>query len=187
MSRGFTLIELVVALTLAALAAALLFDGVRVATRTLERLESRRDEEDLLLAMRLLAQELERARRLSGEADAMRFVAPAPARLDGGMVRFSVDTVSGPGGARLVLSYAREAAGGAPRSAALARHLQLVRFEYLGEPVPGAGARWSERWEAKDGLPRSVRMALWPQGASGAPRLLYFAPRLTGIRPEPPA
>jgi prepilin-type N-terminal cleavage/methylation domain-containing protein len=187
MSRGFTLIELVVALLLAVLAATLLFDALRLATRTLERLETRHDAQDVLVATRLLTTEVERARRLSGEPDGLRFLAPAPPRLGGGMYNFSVAIAVAPDGSRLVLSYARQGAGAAERSAVLARGLRFARFEYFGEPPASAAAQWTSRWEAKDGLPRVVRVKLLADGPAAAPHELYFRPRLTGIRPEPPA
>jgi prepilin-type N-terminal cleavage/methylation domain-containing protein len=184
MSRGFTLVELLVALALAALAALLLFDGARVASGTLARVQARSEAQDALVATRFAARELERARRLAGEPDGLRFLAPAPPRAGGGMFVLSLAAGGEPQARRLVLGYARRD-GSAARSAVLAQGLRLVRFEYLAEKGPSG--EWLERWDERDGLPRAVRVKLFGSDPAAGPHELYFTPRLTGIRPEPPA
>jgi hypothetical protein len=85
---------------------------------------------------------------------------------------------------RLVLGYARRG-DGAARSAVIAHGLRLVRFEYLAEKDPSG--EWLARWDERDGLPRAVRVTLFESDPAAEPHQLYFTPRLTGIRPEPPA
>ena len=98
---------------------------------------------------------------------------------------FALGLAKEPDGRRLVLSLAREQ-GGEERSAVLVRGLRFVQFEYLAEPPPGLPRAWRSRWDARDGLPRAVRVRLAAEAGTSAPEELYFTPRLTGIRPEPP-
>lgn len=172
MSRGFTLVEVLASLALVGLLAVFMADGLRLSYRTLAATEARREQQEAALASRFLARELERAYRLAGEPAAMEFQAPRAARGAGtGLYRFKVVRSD----ARLVLTYGPSDAAGAPREALLADGVRSVEFDYLGES-------WMSRWPATQGLPRAVRIRL----AGRDERVLYFEPRLTGIRPEAP-
>jgi prepilin-type N-terminal cleavage/methylation domain-containing protein len=170
MSRGFTLVEVLASLALVGLLAVFMADGLRLAYRTLAATEARREQQEAALTARFLARELERAYRLAGEPAAMEFQAPRAARGAGtGLYRFKVVR----NGERLVLSYAASDTGGAPREALLADRVRSAQFDYLGES-------WMSRWPATQGLPRAVRIHV----SGRDERVLYFEPRLTGIRPE---
>jgi general secretion pathway protein J len=164
-SRGLTLLELIVALAILSAILALLADGLRLAARTSTALEATATRShEVYAAGRLLARQVEQARRLSGERAAMRFVA--------GMHSFSLDTPLAEDGRQLVLRF-----GG--RSAVLARRLETAQFDYF------ASGAWASHWDEAERLPRLIRVRLtsrddtsrhWPE--------LLLAPRLAASRPE---
>jgi prepilin-type N-terminal cleavage/methylation domain-containing protein len=171
-SRGFTLVEVLASLARVGLLAAFMADGLRLAYRTLAATDARREQQEAALATRFLARQLERADRLAGEPAAMEFQAPRTARGAGtGVYRFKVVRSD----ARLLLTYAPHDAPGAPREALLVDGVRAAPFHYHGE-------NWVPRWPATQGLPRAVRIHV----AGRDERILYFEPRLTGIRPEAP-
>lgn len=184
--RGFTLLELMVALLLLAVMTPLLLGGLRLGTRTADAVEERtRAAQDLHLAGGFLARQIEQAQAagFAGGPHALRFVAPLPAHLGaGGMYAFAVGLAPGAQGRDLVLSYElyqderweRFGAVTAQR-AVLARGLSAASFEYYG-------AGWASHWERSDELPRLVRLRVVP--ADGAPRELLVAPRISQPRPE---
>lgn len=137
--RGFTLLELVVALALFALLALLLGDALRLAGRTAQALEERAVRaHELHVALHFLARELERAHALEGGRGALRFSA--------GTRAFALEGRQG--SLRLVHDG---------RSTVLAQGLEEVRFAYLGE------AAWQDAWEERE-PPRLVRIRLVPGG-----------------------
>jgi general secretion pathway protein J len=190
-SRGFTLLELVVALALLGITTVLLFNGLRLAARSAHAVEMRtRAALDAHLAGLFLRRQVETAQALefSGERDGLRFVAPLPAHLSpGGMYLFTVGLAQEAGGKQLVLRYELYQAGawerfGAaqPASTILARQLEDVQFGYL-EPAQGAGpATWASRWAEKDRLPQLVRLRL---SAGARTQELVMAPKLATSRP----
>ena len=103
--RGFTLLELVIALMLLGLMLPLAFAGLRLGLATWDSVEDRLNaDNDQLLAHDFLRRQLERAQlptqrdlsvepdfSFNGNADRLQFVAPLPAHLgQGGMYRFEL-------------------------------------------------------------------------------------------------
>jgi prepilin-type N-terminal cleavage/methylation domain-containing protein len=151
--RGFTLLELVVALTLLGVLAAVLADGLSLAARTSRAVQERATRaHEVHVAMHFLARQAERAQTLSGEHNAMRFAAGT---------RFSAVFFED-GELRLVQEG---------MTTILARGLEEARFAYFERDG------WRARWDAEDGLPRLVRVTLAPGGE------LVIAPRLHAPRP----
>lgn len=164
MSRGFTLIELLVALVLLGVMTTLLAEGLWLAARTATAVDARAtSSHDTYLARRFLAQQVARARRLSGERDAMQFVA--------GMHSFSIETPRDEDGKRLVLRYGE-------RSAVLARALQDVQLDYY------ASGEWRPEWKDAERLPRLIRLRLTPLDRTTPWPELMLAPQLGAARPE---
>ena len=164
MSRGFTLIELLVALVLLAAMSVLLGQGLWLAARTSAAVDERATStHDAYLAGRFLGQQVARARSLSGERDAMRFVA--------GLHAFSIDTLREDDGKRLVLRYAE-------RSAVLARALQDVRLDYY------AAGEWRPEWKSSQPLPRLIRLQLTPLDRTAPPSELMLAPHIEASASE---
>lgn len=161
---GFTLVELLVALVLLSAMTVLLGQGLWLAARTATAVDARaQSAHDGYAAERFLAQQAARARRLSGERDAMQFIA--------GRHAFSIDTRREADGRRLVLRYGE-------RSAVLAQALQDVQLEYY------AAGEWRPEWKEADRLPGLIRLRLTPLDRAAAREEWLMAPRLSAARPE---
>lgn len=179
MSRGFTLLELLVALLLVGAMAALLVSGLTTGVRAWETVGTRAGSaQDLHLALQVVARQVEQARRVSGEHDRLEVLSPLPPHLDAaGLVSVQIDAARREGVRELVLRYPR-ASDEAMHSAVLAAGLQEAQFFYLGRGAAPDG--WASRWDPSHGLPRLIRLRLVPRQASGraAERELVVAPRL---------
>lgn len=171
-ARGFTLVEMLVALALVALAAALLASALRLGLRTWGAVEARAaTTQDLRLGLRFVARQIEAARELSGEHDALALVAALPPQRGVGVgpMRFEI---TGQGGRRaLVVRFGTE-------SAVLLNGLREARFSYRDAEPGGA---WTSSWDGARGLPALVRVQLAPAGDAPASEVLA-APRLGDSR-----
>lgn len=187
-SRGFTLLETLVALTLLAVMLTLLFAGLRTGIRAWDAGTGRGDRADqVLLAFSFVRKELTAAfpwrlkdplsvkLAFRGERERLRFVSMRPAEIGGGGLAF--------------VSFEYEPGRGAQQSgrmlmrrtfaAAESRDLSPVdeaeaftildgvtgaRFEYFGAENDTAQPSWSDRWEHPQRLPSHVRLALKLRG-----------------------
>jgi prepilin-type N-terminal cleavage/methylation domain-containing protein len=195
-ARGFTLIEVALALSIAAAVLVIVFDGLRVALAAWSRGEARASELDHARGVLVL---LERA--LDG-AFPYRFVGPEQREVrilfDGrpDQVTFATLAPPFPGSVPIAftaVSLSREAAGLTLRQRVLPNLLALdrlapvlvdpettgMRFRYLGEQ-PGA---WQDEWDMsrEETIPRAVEITLVGRaGASGgAARILTVPIRAT--------
>ena len=185
--RGFTLIELVVALTLLALLTTALTAALRIETERLDRRSDRLERSAELAAACAFLRELiaearpiapmdrvERAIVFDGHDDHLEFLAPAPATAaPGGLYLFSVERVDG----RLQLRSrlfdgVLRAADGAPTL--LVDGVREAHFAYLG-------ADWTTDWVDRPRLPLLVRLDIALADGEPAPALLA-APRLAAPR-----
>jgi general secretion pathway protein J len=167
--RGFTLIEVLIALTLTGIVSLLALEGVRLTamgvgrlTDRADRLEARRSLEDLLrreLGATFAAPRRRDQASFVGGPQSLQFVALAE---DGGagLYRDALVVETQDGVRRLALTRRRLDAMGA----AEARHVVLVprlgawRIGYFGAPAPGADAAWQDRWEGLRDPPALVRL-----------------------------
>jgi general secretion pathway protein J len=119
-ARGFTLLELLVAMTLLALLAGLLFGGLSFGVRVWEKGDAELEKmAELQIAQGLIRRLISRALVtdlakgedegaviFEGTAEAVRFVGPAPAQsLPGGFYRLSIRADDVSGKSRLVMSW----------------------------------------------------------------------------------
>jgi general secretion pathway protein J len=203
-ARGFTLLELVIALLLVAVMMPLLFNSLRLGARTWDSLEERtRDTHDLHLAALFLKQLIEQAQpfapdargeaRISfaGEPHALRFVAPLPAPLGtGGMHWFTLEVVAGDDGKQLVLSHELyqgedwdRFAPAPPDSVVLAHGLSEAQLDYLEAPDALGVSLWAARSDDERQLPQLVRLRLAAGEGSNARRYeLLAAPKMAASR-----
>jgi general secretion pathway protein J len=199
--RGFTLVELLVALALLALMSATLLGSLALAGRSWDAGEAKVNDTTSMrvshefLRAQLEGQHAQRMKKMpewpilfAGERDELRFAAPLPARVQGGGVwyyRLRVADVDGKSSLVLdrmipdVLSNALPDFGGAEHSV-LATGVTSVSFSYLG-PEPGVAAggaepAWRERWEDRHRLPQLIRIDVRTERGSPWPTL-YAAPR----------
>lgn len=190
-ARGFTLLELLIAVTLLAAMMAMLFGGLRSGMdgaarldRRLEALDDLRTAQSVLRRLLTAAQPLAtisggRVIAFDGRPDGIDFVAALPQPLGGGLAQFRVrHDRSG------LLEVLRVPLGGEGaefdfRKAATSPLLEKVSrlaIEYFGPDRDGRLV-WQGSWREVDALPNLIRLRLdsasplpWPE--------LVIAPRL---------
>jgi len=155
-AKGFTLVELLLALALAAIVALLAVGATRFAAQGLERvsvgaqrLDTRRSLEALLrrsLEDSLAPAALPNERPLEGDSARVRWLAPAE-DAGAGLYREELRLE----GQALVLTRT-PVGGGAAQRTVLAPRARL-RLTYFG-------TEWRDSWQGMAGLPRLVRVAL---------------------------
>jgi general secretion pathway protein J len=185
-SRGFTLVELLVALTLLGLISVLLFGGLRFGARAWDAGESRlaalgEVEAVQTLLRRQLAQitvprqvrtEDGRSPMFAGSAGSLRYVAPLPARTGlGGLYVFDLDTGGAGEGLSLAWRVHRPDVPLAERNQELAGERLLlpgaaaVRFSYYGRHRPEEPLAWRDDWDAASTMPLLIRVEVsFPAG-----------------------
>lgn len=189
-ARGFSLLELLIAITLLGFILTLLFAVFRTSQRSWDAAEQRIEEVSRMqTARRFLDNTLTRAypfawKKLpektlafAGQPQRLDFITELPAHLGGGglqQVTLAVETVEGNEGVQqLVFRNApldREAAGFPPAAAGeahvIVEQARGIRFSYYGpEPsaldkVPVAPSRWSGEWLNAKRLPKMVRIEI---------------------------
>ena len=194
--RGFTLLEVLVALALLSAGLALAFAVLRSAgaigargEALAERSETLRTAEGFLrqrLASALpisYSQDAESGQplRFSGDARHMSFVADLPDYLGrGGPYLHRIDFTDDH---RLVVSFALVQAGQVfeertPRSPeALAAGLRALRFRYRGPDAEGRLGPWQEEWTIRDRLPLMVAMQAQDAQGRDWPELVVALPQ----------
>lgn len=183
-SRGFTLLETVVALTLLAVMLGMLFAGLRTGLRAWDAGLARAERADhLLLAVGFVRRELEAAFpwrlkdpmavRLAflGEGERVRFVSSRPAQLGAGglaFVSFAFEPArGGERNGRLVMRRAFAAANEADLASleeaqpfTLLEGVTAARFSYFGAPNDVTAPAWADAWQALQRMPSHVRVEL---------------------------
>ena len=179
---GFTLLELLVAITLLGLIVTLLFGGLRFGTRAWEAADERIDQSSELQVVqsfmrRRLGQAYpldvsqpaaERRIAFAGTPEGVTFATMLPAHLGlGGFYWLSFYSDEGSDGKRLVASWRlfqpgtdEVADAGAAGITVLAERISGVEFSYFGPSDPGRPAEWQDRWEGVGSLPALVRIGV---------------------------
>jgi general secretion pathway protein J len=191
-TAGFTLVELLVALTLFAVLSILLFGGLRFGMRASETGNARLDRAgDLAAAAGFLRGELADAQPLTkeedsrksiafeGETGSIEFVALAPPYLALGgweVLRIGVERQGSSG--LLVVNWRLVRDDGAaavpPRGrAVLLDRVKSVAFGYFGAPTKGGDPpRWYAHWRDAGALPALVRLRLGFADGTSAPDII---------------
>jgi general secretion pathway protein J len=180
-ARGFTLLEMLVAITLFALVLVILYAGYRLGVRSWESGERTHTAvSELRLAgsfiRRYAAQALPlavsegNAWRLwfEGEPGRLVFVTAMPAHLgQGGMYEMTVHADKQDDGITLMVSRRLlhpDAEPGKPgvddRNRPLVESLEHATFDYFGAIDSGSPESWHSSWESNQRLPRLVRLRL---------------------------
>ena len=178
--RGFTLLEILVAVTLLGLLMVALFGGVRLGVRAWEASGSRVDSDARLTAVQdFLRERLTQARLPSavaaageagpafrGEPDRLSFVTLMPEHLDPGLDRMTLGLTAAADGADLSVRWWPAALGDDPaaardsvRSRVLIARVAGLHLAYFGARGPNQPPAWSEVWDQPQ-LPLLVRVQL---------------------------
>jgi general secretion pathway protein J len=176
--RGFTLLELIVSLSILGLLMVLLFSGMRFGIRASE---SGNDETNRVVQIRLAQGTLRRQLRqaspihnrspdnkqqiiFTGASDELSFVAPLAGAVTG-LYLITVRSDEYRAGNKLVMEYVpwtpgveNTAAQFEKSSVVLLESVDEARFAYLGTAYPGQPAVWMDRWESTTTLPRLVNI-----------------------------
>jgi len=199
-AHGFTLVELLIALTLLALISAVIFGALDLSGRSWDRGEVRAEATaGMRLAQEFLRTNLEaqhplRLRKVAefplmfgGEADSLRYAAPIPERvLGGGVWYFRLSVAKDEAKSPLILERVIPDLGAstipgfdkAERSV-LAENIAELKIQYYGrDPDSNAAVdpTWRDKWDDKQRLPMLIRIDVTPKAAPPWPTLIV-APR----------
>ena len=200
-TRGFTLIEVLLATVLLAAGLALAFTTLRAATATAQRGEAMAQRNERMRAVagflntRLvaarplpcaIAQDTGRPLRVVGEVDRMRFVADLPDYLGHGgpyIHEFHLEDAGAGDGHDLMLSLSvlqpLDADTGVVEPLPpepLVRNVQSVRFRYRALDADGRPGEWQDQWRARERLPMQVEIAIRDGEGRAWPRLVVALP-----------
>lgn len=181
-ARGFTLVELLLAILLLGLLMAGAWAGITTATKATRSGEALIDRTSRVrVAQEFIRRQIRNAlalpyvvdkstgetRTFEGDADVMRFVAPMPGYLSrGGAYLQTLELRSGRGGGR-ELVFAHELLNGydpdKPREAErdpviLIEGIRRATFEYRGLDETGKLGDWEDEWDEPGSQPVLVRM-----------------------------
>ena len=197
---GFTLVELLVSLSLLALIIALVPGALQAGRRAWATSAGIGQSSETTVALSFLERRLEEAmplfasdgrglRRIafSGTADSLDFVAPSPTGpFGGGLYRFGLkaafaeDRAPGALTLKLALFQTRTTSDSpAEDNRVLAGNLETLRFRYFGSQKRDTEAAWQSEWTAPDRLPDLVEISILSKDkAARAPGILRVELRL---------
>jgi len=199
---GFTLVELLIAMTLLALIVLILFDALHLASRAWDDngfAEGRVSE--TTMAREWIRRQLTQAQPITlrtetgrpalafdGEPHAVTFIGAIPAHLNGGGLSWiRLRLVDSADGRQLVMDrerYQRDfepELGQEPR--VLIEDIAAANFEYFGSPTPNEPATWHDQWTEIGYLPSLVRLELRFSSERDQPwPVLIAAPMIDGSR-----
>jgi len=203
---GFTLLELLIAMTLLGFILALLFGGMRLASRSWDAGELRSGYSmHLSLLQGFLRRELSQISpyrwkkktdtemAFTGESGRLRFVAPIAARLEpGGLYMVSLELVKDGENSQLVMRRAIPYSDSGDFTAldnaekvVLAEQVEALAFSYYGPESKDAEARWSDKWANPTLLPGLIRIRIKFSNARSWPDLVVV-PQTGGDAGEDP-
>lgn len=194
---GFTLLELLVVISLLAVLSLALMGGLRLGSRVWEQgTAAGQRTDDLRIAAEFLRSSLSNAYplldrsdatrpmlRFSGKAKALHYLAPMPQVLGAaGLAQIEVRLEPGEGGAgRLIIDLRRELAfaDAAPWPPSLLLDgVQDVDIAYFGAMERGQALDWQDHWESAIALPQLIRIRMaFPPGDPRTWPDLIVAPR----------
>lgn len=168
---GFSLLEALVAASLTAMLGLLLFGGVNLGVRVMDRSAVKSEQAaEIAVATSFLQRHLARAQpagpgagtgesAFAGDAHGLTFVEIAATPGFAGPARLRLRTEQGTGGLQLVATWEplRGGDGVPPHRSVLLEKLASVEFAYFGGGEDGS-PDWSPSWQGPAALPSLVRM-----------------------------
>ncbi len=196
-SKGFTLLEVLVAITIFALVITVLYAGYRIAIRSWESGErTHAAVSELRLAGSFIRRHATQAFPLAisksnawrlwfdGEARGLVFVTAMPTYLgQGGMYEMTLKVDQQDDGASLVVSRRLlhpDAEPGRPGVSDLARplleNLESAQFAYFGATGEDGEESWHTSWQGRQRLPRLVRLRIDSKLVGDWPEMIFRLP-----------
>lgn len=171
---GFTLLELLIAITLLVLLTGMLYGGLDLASRRYQGQSHHLDRStQIALVQNFLRAQLSDARALpapggaavqfDGRPDGISFVSRGPASANvGGLAQLNVAYVPGVSGTSGTLSvhWQPSAPTVASRDSILLARVRRVEFSYFGALTPSEAPTWHTSWQSLPALPSLVRLSL---------------------------
>lgn len=190
--RGFTLVEVLVALSVSALLIGLVYGVVVLGQRSTQAVEKRAaDAEVMRIGWHYLHDAITRIRPVSnpldrddttgfdGTAERLVFVADQPAYIGpGGLTRIVIEVRDEDGVDSLVLTRDVFDPGFADdeskttQQAVLIDDLELLQIRYFGAGEDSESAAWVDSWQDAPSLPSLVEIRVTPRGGSAWPLLI---------------
>lgn len=193
--RGFTLLEMVIGITLLGFILVLLYGGLRLGTRSWDAGEKSVDASSrqavvgeflrrqlvLVYPLRWKKDGTQEVIAFAGETDALYFAAPISARLGaGGINLLALDADKKGGESALRLRWrapdpedkAFEFAEESKQEAALVRDIGALEFAYFGSDTQDAEPAWHDTWHSETYLPQIIRLRLKPKEGDPWPDIL---------------
>ncbi|HEX6841504.1 MAG TPA: prepilin-type N-terminal cleavage/methylation domain-containing protein [Stellaceae bacterium] len=204
--EGFTLLELLISVSLLVLLMAMLFAGLDLGTRHIGRQSARLDRASrMVVAQSFLRLQLADARAVTastlpgdaitfdGRLDGVDFVSAAPqAVAQGGLQVLSVGIVDprDAGGEQLLVGWRPLTAPGADASvdapaesehrAALLDHIQAAAFAYFGAAQAEDTPSWHPTWQNMNYLPSLIRLSITFTDGQRMPELVVAVRAASG-------
>lgn len=199
--RGFTLAELLVSLSVAALLVSLVYGSLRIGVRSWEAADTRSNVADTTrIGWLFLHRALADARPVgdplasrgtpifNGRPDRLRFAADMPSHLNlGGLYVVEIarnEEKQLQLSRTLMAEYRQARLENRPQSAVLADNLQSITFKYFGKLDREVDARWHTEWKNQLGLPALIRIDVEQQDGSHWPTLIAH-PRIGSVQHAP--
>ena len=196
LQRGFTVVEMLVAIAVAGLLVSLVYGAIRVGQRSVSALDSRVQQSELMRigwqfihsAIAHAGPAVDPARPqnrtgFEGTPDRLVFVANMPSYVGiEGPARITLGRAAKTGADQLLLTRERldeeSTATGAAQieQAVLVERLDELRIEYFGQLERGVLPSWQSLWSNPRRLPNLIRIHIRPAGAPAWP-LLTAAPK----------
>lgn len=193
---GFTLLEMLIAMTLLGFILTLLFGALRLGSRSWDAGELRSaNNTHLALLQGFLRRELSQttpyfwkkktdsSMAFSGEPNRLRLAAPLVAHLGpGGLYLLSLELAEGKEGRQLIMKRTIPTAGSTDFTAldqaekvVLAEQVESLSFAYFGAPDSNTDPAWLERWEnvgTPQRLPTLIRLRVTFSNGRSWPELV---------------
>jgi len=206
--QGFTLLELLISLTLLGLILVLLFGGLRLSVRSWDSVQKKVDNLNSVRSVEsFLRREMEQiypyrwkaapAQRFAfvGERNKVNFVAPLPSRIgSGGLYAVALELEQTGNGRRLTWRHLPLdpqmqdfSALGATKEIVLAgtelSAVDDIWLTYFGRETESAAPRWVDRWDSTVTMPQLIRIQVRFADGSEWPDFVV-APMLTSEAPR---